>query len=139
MLANWLYPEEKPPSDFMIGGYLEAQREVLTEVRLLRSRLRQSTVSLDVHISKTWGLGPRQRHSWATVLAKCQSSLQNNLCIFRGTWVAQSVKHLTLGFGSGHDLVTHKFEPRIGLCADSSEPGACFGFCVSLSLWPLPS
>ena len=26
------------------------------------------------------------------------------------------------------------FEPRIRLCADSSEPGACFGFCLSLSL-----
>ena len=29
------------------------------------------------------------------------------------------------------------FEPHIGLCADSSEPGACLGFSVSLSL-PLP-
>ena len=25
---------------------------------------------------------------------------------------------------------------RVGLCADSSEPGACFGSCISLSLWP---
>ena len=25
-------------------------------------------------------------------------------------------------------------EPRIGLCADSSEPGACFGFCAILFL-----
>ena len=38
------------------------------------------------------------------------------------------------GFGSGHDLVVQGFEPRIWLCADSSEPGACFGICVSLSL-----
>ena len=36
-------------------------------------------------------------------------------------------------FGSGHDLGVHEFEPRVGLCADSSEPGACFRFCVSLS------
>ena len=36
--------------------------------------------------------------------------------------------------GSGHDLMVCGFEPRVGLCADSSEPGACFGFCVSLSL-----
>ena len=43
-----------------------------------------------------------------------------------------SVKHLTLDFGSGHDLSVG--EPHAGLCADSSEPGACFGFCVSLSL-----
>ena len=31
------------------------------------------------------------------------------------------------------------FEPRVGLCADSSEPGACFGFCVFLSLCPSPA
>ena len=37
-------------------------------------------------------------------------------------------------FGSGHDLTVCEFEPCVGLCADSSEPGACFGFCVSLSL-----
>ena len=37
-------------------------------------------------------------------------------------------------FGSGHDLTVREFEPRVGLCADSSEPGACFRFCVSLSL-----
>ena len=38
------------------------------------------------------------------------------------------------GFGSGHDLAVHGLEPHIGLCADSSEPGACFGFCLPLSL-----
>ena len=27
-----------------------------------------------------------------------------------------------------------KFEPRVGLCADSSEPEACFRSCVCLSL-----
>ena len=26
--------------------------------------------------------------------------------------------------GLGHDLIVCEFEPRIGLCADSSEPGA---------------
>ena len=41
-------------------------------------------------------------------------------------------------FGSGHDLAVRGFEPRVGLCADRSEPGARFGFCVSLSL-PDPS
>ena len=39
-------------------------------------------------------------------------------------------------FGSGHDLTVCGFEPRVGLCADGSEPGACFRFCVSLSLCP---
>ena len=40
-------------------------------------------------------------------------------------------------FRSGHDLAVDEFEPRVGLCADGSEPGACLRFCVSLSL-PLP-
>ena len=31
-------------------------------------------------------------------------------------------------FGSGHDLVAREFEPHVGFCADSSEPGARFGF-----------
>ena len=34
-------------------------------------------------------------------------------------------------FSSGHGLAVCEFEPRVGLCADSSELGACFGFCVS--------
>ena len=33
--------------------------------------------------------------------------------------------------------MVHRFEPCLGLCADGSEPAACFGFCVSLLL-PLP-
>ena len=37
-------------------------------------------------------------------------------------------------FSSGHDLMVYGFKLRIRLCADSSEPGACFRFCASLSL-----
>ena len=40
----------------------------------------------------------------------------------RRTWEAQLVKHLTLDFGSGHDLTVCEFEPRIGLPAVSTEP-----------------
>ena len=39
-------------------------------------------------------------------------------------------------FGPGHDLIVREFEPCLGLCADGSEPGAGFGFCVSSSLCP---
>ena len=39
-----------------------------------------------------------------------------------GTWVAQSVEHLTLGFSSGHDLMVREFEPHMGLSAVSTEP-----------------
>ena len=48
----------------------------------------------------------------------------------------QSVKRLTLDFGSGHDLTVHGFEPLIGLCAGSAEP-AWDSLCLPLS-WPLP-
>ena len=36
--------------------------------------------------------------------------------------MAQSAKHLTLDFGSGHDLTVCGFEPQARLCADSTEP-----------------
>ena len=35
--------------------------------------------------------------------------------------------------------MVHEFEPLVRLCADSLEPGACFRFWVSLSLWPSPT
>ena len=35
--------------------------------------------------------------------------------------MAQSVKGLTLDFGSGLDLMVHGIEPHIRLCADSEE------------------
>ena len=45
-------------------------------------------------------------------------------------WLSQ----LSSDFGSGHDLTVREFEPHVRLYADNSEPGACFGFCVSLLL-----
>ena len=39
-------------------------------------------------------------------------------CGFWGSWVAQSVKHLTLNFGSGHDAKVVEFEPRAVFCAE---------------------
>ena len=48
------------------------------------------------------------------------------------------LSRLRSDFGSGHDLAVCEFEPCVRLCADGSEPGACFGFCVSLSLCPSP-
>ena len=51
--------------------------------------------------------------------------------------MAQSVGCLTLDFGSGHDLMVHEFELLVGICADSSEPGACFRLCLALSAPPL--
>ena len=34
---------------------------------------------------------------------------------FQGAWVVQLVKHLTLGFSSGHDLKVCGIEPQVGL------------------------
>ena len=42
-------------------------------------------------------------------------------------------------FRFSHDLTVREFEPRVGLRAGSSEPGACFGFCVSLAFCLFPS
>ena len=39
-----------------------------------------------------------------------------------GAWVAQLVECLTLGFGSGHDLMVHEIGSRSGLHTDSMEP-----------------
>ena len=57
----------------------------------------------------------------------------------RGASLAQSVEHQTPDFGLGHDLMVRGFKPRIRLCADSSEPRACFRFYISLSLCPSPA
>ena len=61
---------------------------------------------------------------------KCLQPIKKN----QGRLVPQLVKRPTPGCGSGHNLMVCEFEPHVGLWADSSEPGACFGFCVSLSL-----
>ena len=42
-------------------------------------------------------------------------------CTGWGAWAAQSVKGLTLDFGSGHGLAVHEFESHTGLCTDSVE------------------
>ena len=47
-------------------------------------------------------------------------------------WLSQ----LRSDLGSGRDLAVHGFEPRVGLCVDTWEPGAYFRFCVPLSAAP---
>ena len=54
----------------------------------------------------------------------------------RGAWVAQSVKHLSLDFSSGHDLTVRGIKPHVRLCTDSAEP-AWNSLSLLLSL-PLP-
>ena len=47
--------------------------------------------------------------------------------------------HWASDFSSGHDSLVWEFKLCIRLCADRLEPGACFGFCVFLSLCPSPT
>ena len=54
-----------------------------------------------------------------------------------GYLVAQSIKHPSLDFGSGHDLTIHGIEPCLGLGADSAESASLsLSLCLSL---PLPN
>ena len=53
-------------------------------------------------------------------------------------WIQGGSVGSAADFGSGHDLMVSEFETHAGLCADSSEPGAGFRFCVSLSLFYSP-
>ena len=54
----------------------------------------------------------------------------------RGAWVAQSPKHLTLDFGSGHALMVREFKPCVGFRADNAE-AAWDSLSPSLSAPPL--
>lgn len=49
----------------------------------------------------------------------------------RGAGVAQLVKHLTLDFGSGHDLMGRGTELHVGL---HTQCGVCLRFSLALSL-----
>ena len=54
----------------------------------------------------------------------------------RGTWVAQSVKQLTLGFSSAHNLLVHGIKLHVELCTDNVEPA---WDSLSPSLCPSPT
>ena len=49
--------------------------------------------------------------------------------------MAQSVKHQTLDFGSGQDLMVREFKPCVRFYVDSVD-GACLRFSLSLSVCP---
>ena len=68
---------------------------------------------------------------YTCLTAQCKIKNRND----RGAWVAPSIKHLTLGLGSGRDLMVCGIEPHIRLCAAGVKPAWDF---LSLSL-PLPT
>ena len=54
--------------------------------------------------------------------------------------MSQLVKHQTVDFGSGHDLMVHEIKPYVGLCPNSMEPAwDSLSLFLSLSLSPTPS
>ena len=80
-------------------------------------------------------------HTHARARLPVSSSCDGPVVVLLGADTRESLGHLgCLGgsvggaadFGSGHDLTVRGFEPRVGLCADGSEPGACSGSSVSL-------
>ena len=52
--------------------------------------------------------------------------------------MAQSVERLTLDFGSAHDLMVLRFEPRVRLCADMLIVWSLPGILSLLLSLPLP-
>ena len=108
----------------------EGQRERETQ------NLKQAPGSELSAQSPTWGSNSWAVRSWPELKSDAQPT-EPPRCpeLF-------SLKRLILryvNFTSGHDLTVHGFEPLTGLWADSSEPGACFRFCVSLSFCPSPT
>ena len=82
----------------------------------------------------TSGCGPRIVEERAEKEKEAGAAVKT-IPMASGAWVAQSVEvWLQLRSRSRG----REFEPRVGLWADGSEPGACFLFCVSLSLCPSP-
>ena len=56
----------------------------------------------------------------------------NKVNFFRGTWVAQSIEHLTLvGFGSGHDLRVLGWSPTLGSKLSTDSGILSLSLCAS--------
>ena len=131
----------------MDSSWLEAaidkeNREVfkitqLPLVSLLPAVLRRECIRHNTHLEP-----------WLIVnfLTPCEKKICSNFVdfLYDNTWLSKvcylqgsqggSVGWVS-GFSSGHDLTVSEFKPHhVGLCADSSESGGCFRFCVSLSL-----
>ena len=72
---------------------------------------------------------------WKTV--EVPQKIKNRSTLGAPGWLSEL--SLRLRLRSWSRVISREFEPSVGLCADGSEPGARFGFCVSLSLCPSPA
>ena len=116
-------------------------------------RLKGATLRLTAHFS-TEAMDARRQ--WNVILL-CRQNVTANWKLYKsGKNICQKlnwnedISRQKLGrlsgsvgrvsdFGSRHDVIVRGFEPCIRLCAGSSEPGACFRFCVSFSVCPSPA
>ena len=116
---------------------LELPREFFFQ-RNLPSPNRVASANLAV-----WGKGnvgiimkiPGRRYTEQSVplLLRLTGGLEESL-----PWAPGWHSWLSVRIQPAHDLAVREFEPRVRLWADGWEPGACFRFCVSLSLCPSP-
>ena len=89
------------------------------------------TATLSPWLRFTWlHEGRQHNHESPNSTSTCFLKFQS-----QGAWVAQLVNHSTSAQVM-ISLTACEFEHCIGLCGDSSEPRACFRFCVSLFLCP---
>ena len=92
---------------------------------------------------QTWGIYPESTLLplfWWVFLRENKLEFKGNKPFFKKglCGVPGWCSRLSVRLQPGHDLSVREFEPRVRLWADGSEPGACFRFCVSLSLCPSP-
>ena len=106
-----------PLRDVMVGGSVWVGWERYPEVALEGQR----------HLKWGWG--------WEAFQAEGPALAKIGIQRAPG-WLSWLSVRLWL---RGHDLEVCEFEPLVKLCADSSEPGVCFVFCVSPSLCPSPA
>jgi len=61
-------------------------------------------------------LSSKKEGFWKICITTISLTLSQHLknSLMRGAWVAQSVRHLTLDFGSGHDLRVMRSSPASG-------------------------
>ena len=93
------------------------------------------------HFCKVWRrkkiLFPYFKGLCWTIYSYLTNKKMLKLCRFWGTWVAQSVKHLTLDFSPGHDLRVCEFKPHLSAepAWDSLSPSLFAPALLSLSIY----
>ena len=78
------------------------------------------------HTTHRAGTPPLLTHSHVATEVSRHPVRKRENSLWQSPWVLGGSVHEASDFGSGHDLMVREFEPRVGLCANSSEPEARF-------------